>query len=91
MDLPTPTHPVDARYGAHAALFAEELGLVIEVAPAHSDMVASLFNQAGVPCTIIGRVRERRKAATGYDVQTLECGERFWGLPGCVSGVIMCT
>jgi hypothetical protein len=40
-----------------AALFAEELGLVLEVDSHNAATVSSLFNQAGVPCSIIGKVR----------------------------------
>jgi phosphoribosylformylglycinamidine synthase len=41
---------------AIAALFAEELGLVLEVAPEDEERVLDTFDRAGVPCETIGRV-----------------------------------
>jgi phosphoribosylformylglycinamidine synthase len=41
-----------------AALFSEELGLVIEVDAADEDGVLRLFAEAGVPCLVIGRTLE---------------------------------
>jgi phosphoribosylformylglycinamidine synthase len=43
-----------------APLFAEELGLVLEVAPQDAATVTSLFAQAGAPCAVIGRSRAAR-------------------------------
>jgi phosphoribosylformylglycinamidine synthase len=40
-----------------APLFAEELGLVLEVAPQDVATVTSLFAQAGAPCAVVGRSR----------------------------------
>ena len=51
MDLPAPA--VDA-HGALAALFAEELGLVIEVAEGDMDAVVGAYRAAGLPCHVIG-------------------------------------
>jgi phosphoribosylformylglycinamidine synthase len=56
VDLPTPTSAASPQLASFAALFAEELGLVLEVHPEKAALVSSLFNQAGVPCSIIGRV-----------------------------------
>lgn len=56
VDLPTPTSAASAELSSFAALFAEELGLVLEVAGDKAALVSSLFNQAGVPCSIIGKV-----------------------------------
>eukprot|EP00775_Hariotina_reticulata_P008987 gene8987-9160_t len=55
VDLPAPAHS-SAELATFAALFAEELGLVLEVDHSNAAMVSSLFNQAGVPCAIIGKV-----------------------------------
>lgn len=54
VDLPAPAAATPG-LESYAALFAEELGLVLEVDPAKAGAVTSLFNQAGVPCSIIGR------------------------------------
>ncbi len=40
--------------GPLAALFAEELGLVLEVAQADEERVLSTYAAAGVPCTVVG-------------------------------------
>lgn len=56
VDLPTPTSAASPELAPFAALFAEELGLVLEVHPGKAALVSSLFNQAGVPCSIIGKV-----------------------------------
>lgn len=58
-DLPLPADPLDAVYGAHATLFAEELGLVVEVAPGEAEAIAAQYNMAGVPARVIGKVRVR--------------------------------
>ena len=55
VDLPAPSD-ASADMATYAALFAEELGLVLEVTPGTAEMATSLFNQAGVPCSIIGTV-----------------------------------
>jgi phosphoribosylformylglycinamidine synthase len=50
-----------AGQGTLAALFAEELGLVLEVDAAHEDWVLGRFADYGVPCLAIGRtLREAR-------------------------------
>lgn len=56
VDLPTPTSAASPELASFAALFAEELGLVLEVHSEKAALVSSLFNQAGVPCSIIGKV-----------------------------------
>lgn len=40
--------------GPMAALFAEELGLVLEVSSENEAEVLSVYAEAGVPCTCIG-------------------------------------
>jgi len=45
---------------ALAALFAEELGLVVEVAPEQKTGIVSLFTAAGVPCREIGTTSEQK-------------------------------
>ncbi|WIA34688.1 hypothetical protein OEZ86_013001 [Tetradesmus obliquus] len=56
VDLPTPAAAASPELAPFAALFAEELGLVLEVSPDNAALASSLFNQAGVPCSIIGKV-----------------------------------
>lgn len=51
VDLPT---PASDPHGPMAALFAEELGLVLEVAPEHEAAVLAAYAAAGVPCAAIG-------------------------------------
>lgn len=57
VDLPAPTNPLPAGQQALAALFAEEPGLVLEVGQEDADLATSLFAQAGVRCSVIGKVR----------------------------------
>lgn len=61
MDLPAPKQAASPELSSFAALFAEELGLVLEVHPDKAALVSSLFNQAGVPCSIIGSVLPEQK------------------------------
>jgi phosphoribosylformylglycinamidine synthase len=63
VDLPAPTEAASAELSTYAALFAEELGLVLEVHPDKAALVSSLFNQAGVPCSIIGSVLPEQKVS----------------------------
>lgn len=56
VDLPAPTSAASQDLAPFAALFSEELGLVLEVHPGKAALVSSLFNQAGVSCSIIGKV-----------------------------------
>jgi hypothetical protein len=61
VDLPTPSAQEDvggfgASPAAIAALFAEELGLVVEVSPAYEGEVVAAYEAAGVPVTGIGFV-----------------------------------
>lgn len=55
-DLSLPTDASDAVYGAHATLFAEELGLVLEVKAAEADAITAMYTGAGVQATLIGKV-----------------------------------
>jgi phosphoribosylformylglycinamidine synthase len=55
VDLLTPAAAAP-ELASFAALYAEELGLVLEVSPDNAALASSLFNQAGVPCSIIGKV-----------------------------------
>eukprot|EP00245_Coleochaete_scutata_P014824 TRINITY_DN6413_c0_g1_i1.p1 TRINITY_DN6413_c0_g1~~TRINITY_DN6413_c0_g1_i1.p1 ORF type:complete len:531 (-),score=70.22 TRINITY_DN6413_c0_g1_i1:315-1682(-) len=41
-----------------AALFSEELGLLLEVSPENEAEILSLFKDAAVPCSVIGQVLE---------------------------------
>jgi hypothetical protein len=63
VDLPAPAEAASPELSTYAALFAEELGLVLEVHPDKAALVSSLFNQAGVPCSIIGSVLPEQKVA----------------------------
>jgi phosphoribosylformylglycinamidine synthase len=51
VDLPS---PASDPHGPLAALFAEELGLVLEVAPENEAAVLAAYAAAGVPCAAIG-------------------------------------
>lgn len=58
VDLPAPAHAGDAAHGAAlAVLFAEELGLVLEVPAAEAAALVALYTAAGVGATVIGKVR----------------------------------
>lgn len=48
---------------AMAALFAEELAVVIEVAPEHAAAVAATYEAAGVTCAVIGKTTADGKAS----------------------------
>ena len=54
-DLPAPKKDP---HGALASLFAEELGLVLEVKASEAAAIAELYNKAGVPASVIGKVGE---------------------------------
>ena len=54
-DLPAPKSDP---HGALASLFAEELGLVLEVKASEAAAIAELYNKAGVPASVIGKVLE---------------------------------
>lgn len=54
VDLPSPTS-ADA-HGPLATLFAEELGLIIEVSKAKKDTVLAMFASHNVPATVVGHV-----------------------------------
>ena len=53
VDLP---EPVCNPTSPFSALFAEELGLVIEVDTEAAGSVSQQFESAGVPCRVIGKV-----------------------------------
>ena len=36
-------------------LFAEELGLVLEVSASNAEKVCSMYTQQGVPCSVVGQ------------------------------------
>ena len=55
VDLP-PVPSLSGRDGALAALFAEELGVVLEVSAQAAASVLQAFEAAGVPCAVIGSV-----------------------------------
>eukprot|EP00877_Chromochloris_zofingiensis_P007400 jgi/Chrzof1/2913/Cz12g03220.t1 len=74
VDLPV-TKVTNPNLATHAALFAEELGLVMEVSPRHADTVTSLFNQAGVGCSIIGKVTPDKKCEIRVGAQAVVSGD----------------
>ena len=70
VDLPAPAADP---HGALAALFAEELGLVLEVAPEDEAAVLAAYAAAGVPAAAIGAT------ASGQDVSLSVGGARQVG------------
>ncbi len=57
VDLPAPAHAADAAVGgAIAALFHEELGLVLEVAADQAQAVVQAYTKAGVAASVVGKV-----------------------------------
>lgn len=55
VDVPLPSHAADKAAGAFASLFAEELGLVIEVEPAREAAVVEAYRKAGLPVHVLGK------------------------------------
>eukprot|EP00955_Chlamydomonas_euryale_P022055 232926-Chlamydomonas_euryale.AAC.2 len=51
-DLPT---PASDPHNVFAALFAEELGLILEVPASQADSVAAKYAAAGVAASVIGK------------------------------------
>ena len=51
--------PTSESSSAHAALFAEEPGLVLEVAERSADAVCAAYDAAGVSCRVIGAATDR--------------------------------
>ncbi|PNW79730.1 hypothetical protein CHLRE_08g364800v5 [Chlamydomonas reinhardtii] len=56
VDLPLPAHAADQPHGAMGSLFAEELGLVLEVEAGKAQTVLDTYKQHGVPAALIGKV-----------------------------------
>lgn len=54
VDLPSP--PAADAHGPLATLFAEELGLIIEVSKAKADTILAMFASHAVPAAVIGHV-----------------------------------
>ena len=82
VNLPTPARPVDAAAvsgcGAGptlAVLFAEELGLVLEVDEADADDVIARFKDGGVPCSAVGRVSRVREVTLAVGGEVAVAGE----------------
>lgn len=68
VDLAAPAQAVDYATGvdatqgaALAALFAEELGLVLEVAPERAAAIVDQYKKAGVTATVIGKTTAAKK------------------------------
>lgn len=59
VDIPTPVNVIASRVLAqYATLFAEEAGVVIEVAKKNVPYVIEAFSQAHIPCTVLGVVTQ---------------------------------
>eukprot|EP00897_Mesotaenium_endlicherianum_P000810 jgi/Mesen1/1072/ME000123S00248 len=54
-DVAPPKGATSSREAPFAALFAEELGLLLEVSSANQEAAVAAFAAAGVPCSAIGR------------------------------------
>ena len=59
-DVALPRHERDAKYGAMASLYAEELGLVLEVDPKDAGFVLQAYQRAGLHCSVVGRSTRNR-------------------------------
>jgi phosphoribosylformylglycinamidine (FGAM) synthase-like amidotransferase family enzyme len=59
LHLPSPSDPADAAHGAIAALFAEEVGLLLEVAPTDEEAILAAYRDEGVPCARVGQTADR--------------------------------
>lgn len=53
--------------GHMGTLFAEELGLVLEVAPAQRNAVLAAYSDAGVPAAVIGQVTAEAEIQVNVD------------------------
>ena len=81
VDLPGPGSQTED--AALAALFAEELGLVLEVSPQHKQAVLEAYQQAGVPVRAVGSVTADPQVAISVDGQQQITGQSIstCGLP----------
>ena len=81
VDLPGPGNQTED--AALAALFAEELGLMLEVSPQQEQAVLEAFKQAGVPVRAVGSVTADPQVAISVDGQQQITGQSFspCGLP----------
>lgn len=92
VDLPQP-----AGAAVTDVLFAEEPGLVLEVAADDSGTICSVYEDAGVPCSVIGATVDAKQvrlsashpvtsvAATRHMWEVC-CGRLMARLPACVRG-----
>lgn len=63
-------------------LFAEELGLVLEVAPAHEQQVLQAYTDAGLPARVIGTVTADAEISISVnEAQQISGGGISWCLP----------
>lgn len=78
VDLKTPVG-LSGREASLGALFAEELGLVIEVDPSVETEVLEEFRSSGVPCVLIGSVLSSSevKVSVGGKVEVEDTVERL--------------
>lgn len=65
VDLPGPGNQTED--AALAALFAEELGLMLEVSPQQEQAVLEAYQQAGVPVRTVGSVTADPQVAISVD------------------------
>eukprot|EP00879_Flechtneria_rotunda_P005989 GHRR01006298.1.p1 GENE.GHRR01006298.1~~GHRR01006298.1.p1 ORF type:complete len:1281 (+),score=448.03 GHRR01006298.1:710-4552(+) len=74
VDLPQSTESAFPELALYSALFSEELGLVLEVSADKAALVSSMFNQAGVPCCIIGKVLPEHRVEVSVGGQPVLSG-----------------
>ena len=81
VNLPGPGNQTED--AALAALFAEELGLMLEVSPQQEQAVLEAYQQAGVPVRVVGSVTADPQVAISVDGQQQITGQPIppCGLP----------
>ena len=73
VDLPGPGNQTED--AALAALFAEELGLMLEVSPQQEQAVLEAYQQAGLPARAVGSVTADHQVAISVDGQQQITGQ----------------
>eukprot|EP00891_Asterochloris_glomerata_P009825 jgi/Astpho2/9825/fgenesh1_pm.00149_%23_37_t len=76
VDLPGPGNQTED--AALAALFAEELGLMLEVSPQEEQAVLEAYQQAGVPVRTVGSVTADPQVAISVDGEQQITGATAW-------------
>ncbi|CAG9463945.1 unnamed protein product [Pedinophyceae sp. YPF-701] len=67
VDVPSPSNDADAKMGALAALFAEEVGLLLEVEESRASGVVSAFKGAGVGASVVGTTSADKQVKVSVD------------------------